>query len=108
MSSPKEPLLATEEKVDPVPSAQPPSYQVAAGAPTPPPPPPEHEHGHPSRCRRRCRRFGHFLVATFFLWLAARFIFRHCELRRMGPPHHPGHFPWVRRPPLAVCLCVPQ
>jgi hypothetical protein len=96
MSSLKDPLLPTEEKVAPAPSAQPPSYQVAAEAPAPPAPgPPEHdEHGHPKRCRRRCRRFGHFLAAAFLLWLAARFIVRHCELRRMGPPHHPGHFPW--------------
>jgi len=80
-----------------VPSAQPPSYQVAAEAPPAPPPappPPEHEDGHPRRCRRRCRHFGHFLAAAFFLWLAARFLVRHCKLRRMGPSHHTGHFPW--------------
>jgi hypothetical protein len=110
MSSLKDPLLPTEEKVAPAPSAQPPSYQVAAEAPAPPAPgPPEHdEHGHPKRCRRRCRRFGHFLAAAFLLWLAARFLVRHCELRRMGPPHHPGHFPWVRHPLLVVFLCLPS
>src|SRR5712671_627757 len=65
------PLPPTEEKVAPVASLQPPSYQVAAGVPLPPPPPPEHEDSQLSRCRRRYRRFAPFLVAAVFLWLAS-------------------------------------
>lgn len=90
------PLLSphTDEKVDPlakverVPSDQlPPSYQTAASEAGPPPPPDAE-----SRCcrhRRRCRRFGHFFIALFFLWLTAHYIVRHCRLRRFERPHHP-------------------
>jgi len=79
------PLPPTEEKVAPVASLQPPSYQVAAGVPLPPPPPPEHEDSQLSRCRRRYRRFAPFLVAAVFLWLASRFILLHCGLPKVGP-----------------------
>jgi hypothetical protein len=95
------PLPPTREKVTLVPSL-PPGYQVAA-----PPPPPEHENGHFCRCRRRrCRRFAHFLATAFFLWLASRFVLLHCAPPKVDPPYHPGHFPWVRYPPLAVYLCA--
>ena len=75
-----------EKKEAPLLSVDPPSYQATApGVDSPPPP-----HGEPEQrkcCRRRCRRFGHFLVAAFFVWLAARFLLRHCDLRRFGPHH---------------------
>ena len=96
---PNGPLLpvATDDKVAHVASAQPPpSYQATPPAETAPPPPPGH------RCdrRRRCfRRFGHFLIATLLLWFAARFIVRHCELRRFAPAHPDDEFPWVRLVP---------
>jgi hypothetical protein len=75
-----------EKKVALLPSAELPSYQAAA--PEAPPPPSEE----PSRRRRR--RFGHFLVAAIFLWFTARYLFRHCELRRIGP----HHLSWVHSP----------
>lgn len=95
----KGPLLpvATDDKVAAhVASAQPPpppSYQATSPAEAAPPPPPAH------RCdrRRRCfRRFGHFLIGAILLWFAARYIVRHCELRRFAPGHHDDEFPWVR------------
>jgi hypothetical protein len=69
----------------------PPSYQVTSEAPPPPAHPGSEQH---SCCRRRCRRFGHLFIAGLFLWLTARYIVRHCELRRFGSPH-PDDFPWV-------------
>ena len=74
-----------EKKVAPLPFVEPPSYQTTASGVDPSPP-----DGEPDQrkcCRRRCRRFVHFLVAGFFLWLGARFLLRHCELRRLGPHH---------------------
>jgi hypothetical protein len=98
--SPQCPLLSTHTddkvdlKVDPVPSDQlPPSYQAASEAPPPPPADAEPE-SRCSRYRRRCRRFGHFFIALFFLWLTARYIVRHCQFRRFAHPHTDG-FPWV-------------
>lgn len=81
MTDPILPFPLTDEKLSPVPSAQPPSYQVV-----PPGTPPAHaEPDRPSHCRRRCRRFGHFLVATLFIWFTVRYVLRHCELRRFDP-----------------------
>ena len=99
MASPHPPngpflTVVTDDKVHPqaVAAAQPPpSYQVAAPAEAPPPPGHQCDHR-----RRRFRRFGHFLIAAVFLWFAARFIVRHCELRRLAPPHPDDDFPWVR------------
>lgn len=74
-----------EKKAAPLPFVEPPGYQATPGVDSPPPP-----HGEPEQrrcCRRRCRRFGHFFLAAFFLWLGARFLLRHCELRRFGPHH---------------------
>lgn len=97
MASPHPPTgfltVVTDDKVDPqaVAAAQPPpGYQVAAPAEAPPPPGHQCDHR-----RRRFRRFGHFLIAAACLWFAARFIVRHCELRRLAPPHR-DDFPWVR------------
>lgn len=100
MASPNPPTgpfltVVTDDKVDPQAAAAaqpPPSYKDTAPAEAPPPPPPGHHHcGHR---RRRFRRFGHFLIAAVLLFFAARFIVRHCELRRFAPPH-PDDFPWV-------------
>jgi hypothetical protein len=100
--SPQRPLLSahTDDKVDhkvePVPSDQlPPSYQAASEAP--PPPPTDAAEPDQSRCcrhRRRCRRFAHFFIALLFLWFTARYIVRHCQLRRFAHPHT-DDFPWV-------------
>src|SRR6266852_6587840 len=101
MTSLQRPLLTahTDDKVDakvePVPTDQlPPSYQAASEAP-----PADSE----SKCcrRRRCRRVGHFLIVIFFLWLGARYVVRHCQLRRFDRPHSysdadDDDSPWVR------------
>jgi hypothetical protein len=102
--SPQRPLLAayTDDKADlkeeAVPLDQlPPSYQAASEAPPPPPADAEPDPDQ-SRCcrhRRRYRRFGHFVVALLFLWFTARYIVRHCQLRRFAHPHG-DDFPWVR------------
>ena len=97
------PLLPadTDDKVDAKvePDQLPPSYQAASEAPAPPPTDSE------SRCcrrRRRCRRIGHFFIALFVLWLTARYIVRHCQIRRFDNlhphphPHADGDSPWVR------------
>ena len=90
-----------DDKVDAkVPLDQlPPSYQDASEAAPPPPADPDSDQSGCCRRRRRCRRFGHFLVALFFLWLTARFVVRHCQLRRFAHPHPHSHhdgFSWVR------------
>jgi hypothetical protein len=102
--SPQRPLLAayTDDKVDlkeeAVPSDQlPPSYQAASEAPPAPPPADAEPDADQSRCSRHCRRyrrFGRFVVALLFLWFTARFIVRHCQLRRFAHPHA-DDFPWV-------------
>jgi hypothetical protein len=99
---PNGPLLpvATDEKVVPVASAQPPpSYQGTPPAEAAHPPSPADRRDR----RRRCfRRFGHFLIAALLLWFAGRFIVRHCELRRFAPSHHdefPSDLPPGRKPP---------
>lgn len=84
-----------DSKVGPVPLDQlPPSYQAASEAAAPPPADPEPDQSRCCRRRRRCRRFGHFFIALFFLWLTARYIVRHCQLRRFAHPHV-DHFSWV-------------
>ncbi|KAN0111748.1 hypothetical protein V8E52_008128 [Russula decolorans] len=123
--SPQRPLLSahTDDKVDhkvePVPSDQlPPSYQAASEAP--PPPPTDAAEPDQSRCcrhRRRCRRFAHFFIALLFLWFTARYIVRHCQLRRFAHPHtddfpwghppgHPGHGGHRPRPGEHIDSCV--
>jgi hypothetical protein len=79
-----------EKKVTPL-SAGPPCYDAASYEGSPPPPP----HTEPeqrSRCRRRCRRFGHFLIALLLLWFAARYLFRHFGISGLGARHSL----WVR------------
>ena len=74
-----------EKKVARLPSVELPSYQATTSGVDSPSP---HEEPDQRRCcRRRGRRFGHFFFAAFFLWLAARLLIRHCELRRLGPHH---------------------
>ncbi|KAI9508246.1 hypothetical protein F5148DRAFT_931999 [Russula earlei] len=73
---------STDEKVVTSDLKQP--HEGESGYPATPAPP---EHCQPSRRRRCCRRFGHFLLVALFLWLTARFLMRHCELRRLGPDH---------------------
>jgi len=101
--SPQRPLLSTHTddkmdlKVNPlaVPSDQlPPCYQAASEASPLPPADAEPDQSRCCRHRRRCRRFGHFFIALLFLWLTARYIVRHCQLRRFAHPHT-DDFPWV-------------
>ena len=104
--SPQRPLLSASTddkvpvdlKVDPVPSDQlPPSYQAASKQAPPPTPPTDGGEPDQSRCsrhRHRCRRFVHFFIALSILWLTARYIVRHCRLRRFAHPHT-DDFPWV-------------
>ncbi len=81
--------------VEAVPSDQlPPSYQAASEA-SPPPADPEPDQSRCCRHRRRCRRFGYFFICLLFLWFAARYVVRHCELRRFAPPYYED-FPWAR------------
>ncbi len=80
--------------VEAVPSDQlPPRYQAASEAS--PPADPEPDQSRCCRHRRRFRRFGHFFIGLLFLWFAARYVVRHCELRRFAPPHTED-FRWVR------------
>lgn len=84
-----------DTKVEPVsPDQLPPSYEATSEAA---PPPSADSESRCSRHRRRCRRFGHFFVALLFLWLTARYIVRHCQLRRFAHPHdvHADDSPWV-------------
>lgn len=74
-----------EKKATPLASTGLPCYDAAAYEG--PPPPPHTEPEPRSRCRRRCRRFGHFVVALLLLWLAGRYLFRHCGIRGFGPRH---------------------
>ncbi|KAF8480218.1 hypothetical protein DFH94DRAFT_692559 [Russula ochroleuca] len=99
---PQGPPFDADDKVDPVPSWQPPPSYLAASEEDPSPPPPANQS---ERRRRRFRRFGHFLVVALFVWLTVRYIVRHCELRRFahsedfpwGPPgRRPGHLPHHR------------
>lgn len=92
------PLLSThtDDKVDLDPKMAsdqlPPSYQTASEAA------PDSEPAQSGCCRhrRRCRRFGHFVVALLVLWLTARHIVRHCQLRRFAHPDpHADDSPWV-------------
>jgi hypothetical protein len=87
---PQGPPFDADDKVDPVPSWQPPPSYLAASEEDPSPPPPANQS---ERRRRRFRRFGHFLVVALFVWLTVRYIVRHCELRRFA---HSEDFPWVR------------
>ena len=71
-----------EKKATPL-FAGPPGYDAAAYEGSPPPPP----HTEPeqrSRCRRRCRRFGSFLVALLLLWFAARYLVRYFGISGLG------------------------
>ncbi|KAH9036846.1 hypothetical protein EDB85DRAFT_1938979 [Lactarius pseudohatsudake] len=73
----------SDEKVALAPTVQPPSYQI-----TTEPPPGDAESGRPDHRRRRFRRFFHFFFAALFIWVTARHVIRHCEMRRrFGPPH---------------------
>jgi hypothetical protein len=95
--SPKCPLTHTDDKVDlkvdPMPSDQlAPSYQASSEAPPPTPANAELDQSRCSRCRRR--RFGHLFIALFFLWLTARYIVRHYQLRRFVHPYT-DNFSWV-------------
>lgn len=84
-----------DSKVEPVPLDQlPPSYQAASEAAAPPPADPDPDRSRCCRRRRRCRRFGYIFIGLFFLWLTARHIVRHCQLRRFAHPHA-DDFPWV-------------
>ncbi|KAF8273741.1 hypothetical protein EI94DRAFT_1826128 [Lactarius quietus] len=69
----------TDEKVAPPPTMQPPSYQISM----------VHSDIEPAihYRRRRFRRLFHLFFAALFIWVTARYVLRHCERRRFGPPH---------------------
>ncbi|KAH9171093.1 hypothetical protein EDB89DRAFT_1194704 [Lactarius sanguifluus] len=73
--------IQSDEKVALAPTVQPPSYQITTE------PPGDAESGRPVHRRRRFRRFCHFFFAALFIWVSARHVIRHCEMRRFGPPH---------------------
>jgi hypothetical protein len=74
-----------DEKAAPLLSGLPPSYQLVAEATSPTPAaPPEPEEPDRARRRRRYRRLGHFLLLLLFVWLAGRYLLKHCRQRRFG------------------------